>query len=151
MVEEIKYLVELFGQPWLEMLKCMTDDISKDLPGKFMNEEQQQTGPPHWNDKDIECAKLEIQCLETLVKILFNFMCVDIIEWFYDTMRFWMPLLCTLLKCDDCHNVFNTGQELPGFINFFFFVCVVIFLWHFFGLFRCLYTVKIHAHTRTQT
>eukprot|EP01083_Nonionella_stella_P098114 275827_1 len=116
MVNEIKYILELFQDIWLQILAKWSAAIVESFTLSPKN-----NGPPQkvvqGGSASINQMKFQILSVQQLVLIFYDLNCVDLIAFFENNMSSWVKIYEALLKTTDQCNIFNTTDDIPGPID----------------------------------
>jgi len=116
MVQEIKYLLDLFQDLWLSLLTNWSQPIVE-----CFRVDSKATGPPEklvsGGQSAIEQMRYQILSMEQLILIFFDLSSVDLIAFFENKMAIWAKIYESLLKTSDNLNVFGTSADVPGPID----------------------------------
>jgi len=116
MVQEIKYILELFQDLWLSLLTKWSKPIVE-----CFSVDQKRTSPPQalvaGGPKGIEQMRQQILSMEQLILIFFDLSSVDLIAFFENKMAIWAKIFEAMLKTNDTLNVFQSSSDVPGPID----------------------------------
>eukprot|EP01084_Bolivina_argentea_P094421 169745_1 len=107
MVNEIKYILELFKDIWLQMLTQWSGIIVK----LFNNNLSQPPNIPSNLQSNPSQIKYEILCIEQLILIFFDLNSVDLIEFFENKMNIWAQIFQALLGITDKFNILTSANN----------------------------------------
>ena len=113
MVQEIKYILELFQDLWLSLLTKWSQSIVE-----CFGADSKSSGPPQalmsGGARGIDQMKYRILSLEQLILIFIDLSSVDLIAFFENKMAIWAKIYEAMLKTTDKLNVFQTSSDVPG-------------------------------------
>jgi len=113
LVEEIRYILELFQDLWLTLLRKWSQPIVESFGTQTPSQ-----GPPQsvvsGGAPQINQVRYQILSLEQLILIFFDLNSVDLIEFFENKMSSWAKLFELLLQTDDKFNIFGSASDVPG-------------------------------------
>lgn len=116
MINEIKYILELFQDIWLNILSSWSQLIVE----SFSNNNNASTPPikiVNGGDNKINMIKYQILSIEQLILIFYDLNSVDLIAFFENKMSHWAKIYEALLKTNDKFNIFKTLDDIPGPID----------------------------------
>lgn len=116
MVQEIKYILELFQDLWLSLLSTWSQSVVE-----CFRSDSKATGPPKalvsGGQEGIRQMRYQILSMEQLVLIFIDLASVDLIAFFENKMAIWAKIYESLLNTSDNLNVFTTSADVPGPID----------------------------------
>lgn len=114
MVSEIRYILKLFGETWLNALEHWRLPLIQVLK---QNTSRQSVDSSIKNREGFQKLKNEIKCVTYLIDIFANLIGVDWIEFFDVNCSKWMVYLRDLVCLCDSHCIFGNSRDIPSCLD----------------------------------